>query len=101
MGERAAEARGVADYTPDPGGPTLALAGPGPAESITSAAEQQTPERPAMKFLLWLVLAVGVLVNAFSSFAFDGTREVVVSVVTGAAVIGSITALVLTRERHP
>ncbi|MEU2559018.1 hypothetical protein ABZ626_06715 [Streptomyces longispororuber] len=54
-----------------------------------------------MRFVLWLVLAVGVLVNAFSSIAFDGTREVVVSVVTGGAVVGSVTALVLTRERHP
>ncbi|MGA4841560.1 hypothetical protein [Streptomyces sp. G45] len=53
-----------------------------------------------MKALLWFVLAVGVIVNAFTSVAFDGAQEIVVSVISGTAVIGSITALVLTRERH-
>ncbi|MEI5103294.1 hypothetical protein RB200_38160 [Streptomyces sp. PmtG] len=53
-----------------------------------------------MKALLWLVLAVAVLVNAFSSFVLDGGAEIAVSVTTGVALIGSITGLVLTRERH-
>lgn len=53
-----------------------------------------------MKAALWLVLALGIIVNAFSSVLFNGALEIVVSVVTGVAVIGSITALVLTRERR-
>ncbi|MFD0414826.1 hypothetical protein [Streptomyces sp. NPDC127108] len=53
-----------------------------------------------MKAVLWLVLALGVVVNAFSSFTFSGATEIVVSVITGVAVIGSITALVLTREKQ-
>ncbi|MFD9887414.1 hypothetical protein ACFWZT_38785 [Streptomyces alboflavus] len=53
-----------------------------------------------MKAVLWLVLALGVIVNAFSSVAFSGGTEIAVSITTGVAVIGSITALVLTREKH-
>ncbi|MEW2530143.1 hypothetical protein [Streptomyces sp. NPDC047071] len=53
-----------------------------------------------MKSLLWLVLALGVIVNAFSSLVFDGAQQAVISVITGLAVIGSITGLVLTRERR-
>ncbi|GGO52610.1 MULTISPECIES: hypothetical protein [Streptomyces] len=53
-----------------------------------------------MKALLWFVLAVAVVVNAFSSLTLDGATEIAVSVTTGVAVIGSITALVLTREKH-
>lgn len=53
-----------------------------------------------MKALLWFVLAVAVVVNAFSSFTLSGAPEIAVSVTTGAVVIGSITVLVLTREKH-
>ncbi|MEV0440177.1 hypothetical protein AB0I84_19000 [Streptomyces spectabilis] len=53
-----------------------------------------------MKSLLWLVLALGVLVNAVSGLVFDGAQQTVVSVITGIAVVVSITGLVLARERH-
>lgn len=53
-----------------------------------------------MKAALWLVLALGTIVNAFGGMLFDGALEIAVSVTTGIAVIGSITALVLTREKQ-
>ncbi|WP_198351537.1 MULTISPECIES: hypothetical protein [Streptomyces] len=53
-----------------------------------------------MKALLWLVLAVAIVLNAFSSVAFSGGTELAVSITTGVAVLGSITVLVLTREKQ-
>ncbi|MFD9907453.1 hypothetical protein [Streptomyces sp. NPDC059063] len=53
-----------------------------------------------MKALLWLVLAVGVIVNAANSLVFDGATEIAISVCSGFAVVGAITGLVMTRERR-
>ena len=44
-----------------------------------------------MKALLWLVLAI----------ALDGVQQVLISVCTGVATLGSGIALFLMRERHP
>ncbi|MEV0323508.1 hypothetical protein ACIBKX_06845 [Streptomyces sp. NPDC050658] len=54
-----------------------------------------------MKALLWLVLAVALVVNVSTSFAFDGVQQVLISVGTGVATIGSGVALFLMRERTP
>ncbi|MFE2445886.1 hypothetical protein ACWDHW_05650 [Streptomyces melanosporofaciens] len=53
-----------------------------------------------MKSLLWLVLAIAAIVNVASSFAFTGTEQTVISVVTGLTAIGTATGLYLTRDRR-
>ncbi|MEV8315184.1 hypothetical protein AB0Q95_13515 [Streptomyces sp. NPDC059900] len=54
-----------------------------------------------MKALLWLVLAIALVANISTSFAFDGVQQVLISVCTGIATIGSGIALFVMRERHP
>ncbi|GGV30763.1 hypothetical protein GCM10010277_13960 [Streptomyces longisporoflavus] len=54
-----------------------------------------------MKAMLWLVLAIALVANVSTSFAFDGVQQVLISVCTGVATLGSGTALFLMRERHP
>ncbi|AJC57023.1 MULTISPECIES: hypothetical protein [Streptomyces] len=54
----------------------------------------------ALKAALWCVLALAAVVNAFTSLAFDGAQQVVLSVGTGTAVIASAVVLFLMRERR-
>ncbi|MGW9170493.1 hypothetical protein [Streptomyces decoyicus] len=53
-----------------------------------------------MKALLWFVLCVAVAVNVSTSFAFDGVQQVLISVASGAVVIGSGVGLFLKRTRR-
>lgn len=53
-----------------------------------------------MKALLWLVLAISLVVNVSTSFAFDEVQQVLISVGTGVATLGSGVALFLMREKH-
>ncbi|AQW51862.1 hypothetical protein ACIQPP_14365 [Streptomyces violaceusniger] len=53
-----------------------------------------------MKSLLWLVLTLAAIVNVTSSFAFSGTEQIVISVITGLTAIGTATALYMTRDRR-
>lgn len=57
------------------------------------------PEGTAMKALLWLTLALAVIVNVFTSFAFEGVQQVLISVPTGLVAITAAVALFLTRRR--
>ncbi|MFE1953054.1 MULTISPECIES: hypothetical protein [Streptomyces] len=52
-----------------------------------------------MKALLWLTLALAVIVNVFTSFAFEGVQQVLISVPTGLVAITAAVALFLTRRR--
>ncbi|MBO1337595.1 hypothetical protein J3486_41045 [Streptomyces sp. VRA16 Mangrove soil] len=47
-----------------------------------------------MKPLLWLVLSAAIIVNVSTSFAFDGVQQVLISVGTGVAAIGSAALLI-------
>ncbi|MER5259273.1 hypothetical protein [Streptomyces sp. NPDC002855] len=58
------------------------------------------PKGPATKALLWLVLAITLAADVSTSFAFDGVRQVLISVCTGAVMLGSGVALFLLREKH-
>ncbi|MGW7019432.1 hypothetical protein ACWGGS_08820 [Streptomyces decoyicus] len=53
-----------------------------------------------MKALLWCVLCIAVVVNVSTSFAFDGVRQVLISVASGVVVIGSGVGLFLTRTKR-
>ncbi|WP_169807875.1 hypothetical protein [Actinomadura hibisca] len=53
-----------------------------------------------MKPLLWTVFVLALVVNVSTSFAFDGVTQILVSVATGVAVIGSGVGLFLMRERR-
>lgn len=53
-----------------------------------------------MKALLWLVLAIALVANVSTSFAFDGVQQVLISVCTGVVTLGSGVALFLMREKH-
>ncbi|MEV8590289.1 hypothetical protein AB0424_25480 [Streptomyces sp. NPDC051180] len=54
-----------------------------------------------MRFLLWLLLAVGALANVWINVVagFSGASHVAASVCSGAAVIGAAVGLWLTRTR--
>ncbi|WP_336047749.1 hypothetical protein [Streptomyces sp. CA2R101] len=53
-----------------------------------------------MKALLWCVLCLALLVNVSTSFAFDGVQQVLISVGTGVAAIGSGVGLFLMRTKR-
>ncbi|MFI6087512.1 hypothetical protein [Streptomyces sp. NPDC051218] len=53
-----------------------------------------------MKPLLWLVLALALVTNVSTSFAFDGVQQVLISVGTGVVTLGSAAALFLLREKR-
>ncbi|MEU6394766.1 hypothetical protein [Streptomyces sp. NPDC046939] len=52
-----------------------------------------------MKALLWLLLAAATAANISTSFAFDGVKQIAVSLSTGAVVIGAAACLALLRHR--
>ncbi|MFF2805692.1 hypothetical protein ACFVT2_00670 [Streptomyces sp. NPDC058000] len=54
----------------------------------------------ALKALVWCALAVALVVNVATSFAFDGVQQVLISVGTGSVVIASAAALFLMRRRR-
>lgn len=52
-----------------------------------------------MKALLWLLLVAAAVVNVSTSFAFDGGKQIAISVSTGAVVIGAAVCLILMWRR--
>ncbi|WP_326688990.1 MULTISPECIES: hypothetical protein [unclassified Streptomyces] len=53
-----------------------------------------------MKALLWLVLSAAVVVNVFTSVAFDGVQQIVMSVGTGVLTLACAGALWVKRDRQ-
>ncbi|MFD4374851.1 hypothetical protein [Streptomyces sp. NPDC058486] len=53
-----------------------------------------------MKALLWVLLVAAVAVNVSTSFAFDGGKQVAISVSTGSVALGTAAALFLTRSKR-
>ncbi|MCZ2525339.1 hypothetical protein ACFW9F_24840 [Streptomyces sp. NPDC059506] len=53
-----------------------------------------------MKALLWVLLVAAVAVNASTSFAFDGGKQIAISVGTGIIALASAAALFLLRPKR-
>ncbi|MCP9959876.1 MULTISPECIES: hypothetical protein [Streptomyces] len=53
-----------------------------------------------MKVLLWLLLVAAVAANVSTSFAFDGGKQVALSVSTGGIALASAACLFLTRDKR-
>ncbi|GAA1325215.1 hypothetical protein OG887_31295 [Streptomyces sp. NBC_00053] len=53
-----------------------------------------------MKALLWILLVVTVAANVSTSFAFDGGKQVAISVCTGTVAIASAAGLFLMRNKR-
>ncbi|WP_161624870.1 hypothetical protein [Streptomyces spectabilis] len=51
-----------------------------------------------MRPFLWLALTVAMIINMANSLVFDGATESTVGILSGAAAIAAIIALVRTRE---
>ncbi|MER7989958.1 hypothetical protein ABTY53_30865 [Streptomyces noursei] len=54
----------------------------------------------ALKALLWILLVTAIVTNVSTSFAFEGAKQVVISVSTGSVVIASAVCLFLTRNKR-
>ncbi|MFD7431639.1 hypothetical protein ACFV6Z_31985 [Streptomyces sp. NPDC059818] len=53
-----------------------------------------------MKALLWILLVVTVAANVSTSFAFDGGKQVAISICTGTVAIASAVGLFLMRNKR-
>lgn len=53
-----------------------------------------------MKPSLWIVFALALVTNVSTSLAFDGVKQVLISVGTGVVTLGSAAALFLLREKR-
>ncbi|MER6139469.1 hypothetical protein ABT174_05340 [Streptomyces sparsogenes] len=53
-----------------------------------------------MKSLLWAVLTLGLVVNASTSFVFDGIQQLLISIATGVVVLASAAGLYVLRDKH-
>ncbi|MFF7655099.1 hypothetical protein ACFZCY_35565 [Streptomyces sp. NPDC007983] len=53
-----------------------------------------------MKALLWILLVAAVAANVSTSFAFDGGKQVAISVSTGTVAIASAIVLFLLRDKR-
>lgn len=53
-----------------------------------------------MKALLWILIVVFSAINVATSFAFDGGKQVAISVSTGVVVLASVAGLIMMRVKQ-